>query len=124
MGVGQHGQDLIAGDSGERLVDAAGHHPCGMDALAAERFDNGLAEVAQADAVAGEVGVARPTPKKCGLLGSASKPISRSGEDRWKKLRACDCTIWARFRTRRRLAAVGELPPGRRRTPWPKRSDG
>ena len=41
------------------------------------------------------------------LAGSASKPNSRSGDDRWKKLSAFDWTIWARFITRRRSAPVG-----------------
>jgi hypothetical protein len=27
-------------------------------------------------------------------VGSESKPNSRSGEDRWKKCRACDCSTW------------------------------
>ena len=39
--------------------------------------------------------------------GSASKPNSRSGDERWKKLSAFDCTIWARFITRRRSAPAG-----------------
>ena len=33
-------------------------------------------------------------------------PRSRSGEERWKKLSACDCTICARFSIRRNCAAV------------------
>ena len=39
--------------------------------------------------------------------GSASKPNSRSGAERWKKLSAFDCTTWARFITRRRSAPAG-----------------
>ena len=42
---------------GERLADAAGDDPRRMDALAAEPLDDALAELAQADAVAGELGV-------------------------------------------------------------------
>ena len=34
-------------------------------------------------------------PKMLRLAGSESKPSSRSGEDRWKKLSACDCRICA-----------------------------
>ena len=41
------------------------------------------------------------------IFGSASKPKSRSGDDRWKKLSAFDWTIWARFMIRRRSAPVG-----------------
>ena len=47
------------------------------------------------------------TPRMLRLAGSESKPRSRSGEDRWKKLRAWDCTIWARFMTRRNFTATG-----------------
>ena len=36
-------------------------------------------------------------------------PKSRSGEERWKKLSACDWTNWARFMIRRNLAAVGGI---------------
>ncbi len=43
------------------------------------------------------------------LAGSASKPSSRSGEDRWKKLSACDCMICARFIIRRSFSAVGGI---------------
>ena len=40
---------------GERLGDAAGNHPSGMDALVAEQFDDALAEAAQADAGAAQL---------------------------------------------------------------------
>ena len=46
------------------------------------------------------------TPKRLRRAGSASKPNSRSGDDRWKKLRAWDCTIWARFMTLRSCSAA------------------
>src|SRR5215218_1460324 len=52
-------------------------------------------------------GFAPSTPNRCRPLASASKPNSRSGEDRWKKLSAWDCTTWARFMTRRRSAPAG-----------------
>ena len=39
--------------------------------------------------------------------GSASKPKSRSGEERWKNDSAFDCTIWPRLMSRRRSAPVG-----------------
>ena len=54
-------------------------------------------------------GAASATPRKLRPAGSASKPRSRSGEERWKKLRACDCTIWARFMTLRSLTATGGM---------------
>jgi hypothetical protein len=47
------------------------------------------------------------TPNRWRPLASASNPKRRSGEDRWKKLSACDWTTWARFMMRRRLTAVG-----------------
>ena len=40
------------------------------------------------------------------LRGVAVEAEHRSGLDRWKKLSACDCTIWARFIMRRSFAAV------------------
>src|SRR5215216_816320 len=52
-------------------------------------------------------GLAPSTPNRWRPPASASKPNSRSGEDRWKKLRACDWTTWARFMMRRRSTAVG-----------------
>src|SRR4029453_9316922 len=52
-------------------------------------------------------GLASGTPNRWRPPASASKPNRRSGEDRWKKLRACDWTTWARFRIRRRAAPVG-----------------
>ena len=42
-------------------------------------------------------GLAAATPKMWRCAGSDSMPSSRSGEERWKKLSACDCTICARF---------------------------
>ena len=53
------GQDPVARLGRERRVDAAGHDPGGMDALAAEPLDDLLAEPADADAVAGELRVGR-----------------------------------------------------------------
>ena len=71
--------------------------------LPASHLDDLLAELAQADAVAGDSGLAPMTPKMLRSAGSASMPRSRSGAERWKKLSACDCTICARFMMRRRL---------------------
>ena len=51
-------------------------------------------------------GLAAATPKMLRFTGSDSMPSSRSGEERWKKLNACDCTICARFSMRRNCAAV------------------
>ena len=52
-------------------------------------------------------GLWRATPMMLRTDGSASKPNSRSGEERWKKERAFDWTIWPRLMTRRRSAPVG-----------------
>ena len=41
--------------------------------------------------------------------GSESKPSSRSGDERWKKHSACDCTIWAQCSSSRSFAAVGGM---------------
>ena len=57
VGFGQPGADAGAAFLGERAADAAGHGPGGMDFLAAEDLDDFLAELAEADAGAGEVGV-------------------------------------------------------------------
>ena len=40
-------------------------------------------------------------------------PSSRSGDDRWKKLSACDCTICARFMMRRSFSAVSGMRTAR-----------
>ena len=47
------------------------------------------------------------SPKMLRRAGSLSKPRIRSGELRWKKLSACDWTIWARFMSRRNFTAAG-----------------
>ncbi len=52
-------------------------------------------------------GLARATPTMFRTAGSASKPKSRSGDERWKNDRAFDWTIWPRLMTRRRSAPVG-----------------
>ena len=46
VGLGQHGKDLIPLGNGQRLGDAAGNYPAGMDALAGEQLDCVLAEAA------------------------------------------------------------------------------
>ncbi len=56
VGLGDHGENFIALGGGERLGDAAGHDPAGMDALVAEQFDDVLAEAAQGDAGAAQFG--------------------------------------------------------------------
>ena len=79
----------------------------GMDPLAAEPLDDLLAEAADADAVAGQLRVRAGDADDVARATSASKPNSRSGDERWKKLSAFDWTIWARFITRRRSAPGG-----------------
>ena len=49
--------------------------------------------------------------------GSLSIPSSRSGALRWKKLSAWDCTICARFISRRSLAAAGGMVTARIASP-------
>ena len=39
--------------------------------------------------------------------GSESKPSSRSGAERWKKLSACDCTTWPQCMISRNFSASG-----------------
>ena len=48
-------------------------------------------------------------PNTLRWAGSESQPNSKSGEDRWKKDSACDCSSWARFMIRRSLTAVGGM---------------
>lgn len=43
------------------------------------------------------------------MPGSLSIPKRRSGDDKWKKLKACDWTSCARFMRRRSFAAVGGI---------------
>ncbi len=51
-------------------------------------------------------GLSSIRPKMLRRAGSESKPSSRSGAERWKKLRACDCTNWAQWMSSRRSTAV------------------
>jgi hypothetical protein len=67
---------------GERLGDAAGNDPSGMDALVAEQFDDVLAEAAQADAGAAQFGLGGDDAEDVAGAGSDSMPSSRSGEER------------------------------------------
>ena len=52
-------------------------------------------------------GFFRATPMMLRTAGSASKPNSRSGDERWKNDSAFDWTIWPRLMIRRRSAPVG-----------------
>ena len=54
---GMRAQNGIAIRLGERFADAARHDPCGMDALATQALDDLLAKLAQADAVARQLGI-------------------------------------------------------------------
>jgi hypothetical protein len=101
----QHG---VARSAVQRRADAAGHDPGRVDALAAQQGDDLLAELAQPMPSRASSG-GRDTPKRLRCAGSASMPSTRSGEDRWKKLSACDWRIWARFMMRRRFGAVGGI---------------
>ena len=48
-------------------------------------------------------------PNTLRVAGSESMPSSRSGAERWKKLSACDCTIWAQCISSRSLTAVAGM---------------
>ena len=88
----------------ERRVHAAGHDPGWMHALLGQPLDHLLAELAQRDAVARQSrDASRCTPKTLRCAGSESKPSSRSGAERWKKLSACDCTNCAQCSSSRSL---------------------
>ena len=64
-----------------------------MHALLGQAFDDLLAELAQRDAGARQLGIGFDQRRRCcGCAGSESMPSSRSGAERWKKLSACDCT--------------------------------
>ena len=59
VGLGNHGQNLVALFRRKRLGDAAGNNPSGMDALVAQQLDDALAEAAQGDAGAAQLGLGR-----------------------------------------------------------------
>ena len=83
IGFGQHGQDFVALCRGQRLGHAARHNPTRVDALVAEQLDDVLPKAAQSDAGASQLRLGgRDTPKMLRTLGSASMPITRSGEER------------------------------------------
>ena len=67
---------------GQRLADSAGHHPRRVNSLAAQPLDDLLAELAQADAVARQLGILLDHAEDVRRAGSASMPSSRSGEER------------------------------------------
>src|SRR5271165_4590724 len=54
VGLGDHGQDFIALCGLQRLCDAAGHNPSGMNALFAQKLNDVLSEAAQSDAGAAQ----------------------------------------------------------------------
>ena len=59
-------------------------------------------------------GYSAATPKMLRFLGSESKPKMKSGEERWKKLRACDCKTCARPKMRRSFSAALGMRTARR----------
>ncbi len=59
---GRHAFDLVAFLRRQRIAHAAGHGPGGMHALAAQQPDHLLAELAQADAAAGDAGIRLDQP--------------------------------------------------------------
>ncbi len=63
------------------------------------------------------------TPKMLLLAGSASIPSSRSGDDRWNRLRACDWVTCASPKMRRSLSAVGGILHRQQRVAGLGRSD-
>ena len=69
VGLGEHGQNLVALVGGKRFGDAAGHDPSGMHALVGEQFDDALAEAAQSDAGAAQLRLGRGKPKNIAHLG-------------------------------------------------------
>ncbi len=69
VGLGKHGQDFIAVSGRERLGDAAGDDPAGVDALAAEQLNDVLAEAAQTDAGAAQFGLGGQDAKDIAQLG-------------------------------------------------------
>ena len=57
QGFGQHALDLVAALVVQRFAHAAGDGPRRVDALPAQDADDFLAEAAQTDAVAGDIGI-------------------------------------------------------------------
>ena len=82
QGLGQAGQDLVAGLSGQGRRHAPGHHPGRVDALAPDRLDHLLAEAAQPDPVAGQlrVGPQHPEQVPAGRLGVEAEQQIRRGQ--------------------------------------------
>jgi hypothetical protein len=72
-----------------------------MHVLLRKALDGLLPELAQRDTHAASSGCCSISPKMLRCAGSESKPTSRSGADRWKKLSACDCTNCAQCTNRR-----------------------
>ena len=67
VGLGQPGADARAAFLSQRAADAAGHCPGRMNLLPAEHLDDFLAELAEPDAGAGQVGVGGNQPEHIAL---------------------------------------------------------
>ena len=69
VGLGNHGQNLVALGRLERLGDAAGNDPSGMNALVAEQFDDALPKAAQSHAGAAQFRLGRGHAQNIAQLG-------------------------------------------------------
>ena len=54
-------------------------------------------------------GAVSSSPTMLRLAGSESMPSSRSGAERWKNERACDCVTWAQWSSSRSFAAASGM---------------
>ena len=79
---GDRGEDRVPGRGGQRRVDSARHHPGRVDPLAAETFDDLLAEAAQRDPVPGQLRMGRHHAEQvpAGGVGVEAEQQVRGGE--------------------------------------------
>jgi len=108
-GLGDAAADLGVRFLGQRGSDAAGDGPGRVDLLPAQVGDDLLAELAEADAGAGQFRLGGNQPKMLRTAGSLSKPrmeIGRAEVEEAQRMRLDDLP---RFINRRNLSAAGGM---------------
>ena len=88
-----------------------------MNLLAAEPLNDFLTELSESNTAVREFRLHCGQAKDVAFGRSLSCPSSRSGALMWKKLRACDWTICARFINRRSFSADGGMRTARMASP-------
>ena len=120
---GRWPENGVAVGLGQRLAHAAGHDPCGMNALSAQPFDDLLAKLAQADAIQRQLGILLGHAEDIALrrVGiHAEQQIGRGKMEQAQRVRLRDLrqSKDAAQLVRRRAEFV---PPATRRRPSPRR---